>query len=130
MRQDEMRSGEQDAGDDQKRHRLHGQLLTEDGPIDRSTQRRLEAISPPPSATKITVSTSRVKSATKSVIPAKARSEEHTSELQSLMRISYAVFCLKKKTSLNKNETTSQTPPGQPVNTSRTTKTNKRHIHL
>src|SRR3546814_7865180 len=28
---------------------------------------------------------------------AKARSEEHTSELQSLMRISYAVFCLKKK---------------------------------
>src|SRR3546814_7138743 len=29
------------------------------------------------------------------------RSEEHTSELQSLMRISYAVFCLKKKTSHN-----------------------------
>src|SRR3546814_9666715 len=27
-----------------------------------------------------------------------SRSEEHTSELQSLMRISYAVFCLKKKT--------------------------------
>src|SRR3546814_3449971 len=30
------------------------------------------------------------------------RSEEHTSELQSLMRISYAVFCLKKKTRCNK----------------------------
>src|SRR3546814_2177858 len=30
-----------------------------------------------------------------------ARSEEHTSELQSLMRISYAVFCLKKKTDNN-----------------------------
>src|SRR3546814_8760881 len=30
-----------------------------------------------------------------------ARSEEHTSELQSLMRISYAVFCLKKKTNNN-----------------------------
>src|SRR3546814_1065796 len=30
-------------------------------------------------------------------LPAAARSEEHTSELQSLMRISYAVFCLKKK---------------------------------
>src|SRR3546814_7368554 len=30
------------------------------------------------------------------------RSEEHTSELQSLMRISYAVFCLKKKTRPNK----------------------------
>src|SRR3546814_5076988 len=37
------------------------------------------------------------------------RSEEHTSELQSLMRISYAVFCLKKKTSntINKSITTS-----------------------
>src|SRR3546814_2065306 len=30
--------------------------------------------------------------------PESKRSEEHTSELQSLMRISYAVFCLKKKT--------------------------------
>src|SRR3546814_1531031 len=34
-----------------------------------------------------------------------ARSEEHTSELQSLMRISYAVFCLKKK-----NTKTQQSP--------------------
>src|SRR3546814_2904898 len=33
-----------------------------------------------------------------SVIHAMHRSEEHTSELQSLMRISYAVFCLKKNT--------------------------------
>src|SRR3546814_4680352 len=32
------------------------------------------------------------------VAPGEVRSEEHTSELQSLMRISYAVFCLKKKT--------------------------------
>src|SRR3546814_6065742 len=39
------------------------------------------------------------------------RSEEHTSELQSLMRISYAVFCLKKQTIL--------------TNTRHTTKTNK-----
>src|SRR3546814_2452224 len=31
------------------------------------------------------------------------RSEEHTSELQSLMRISYAVFCLKKNTKINSN---------------------------
>src|SRR3546814_10341315 len=31
------------------------------------------------------------------ILGAIARSEEHTSELQSLMRISYAVFCLKKK---------------------------------
>src|SRR3546814_9264621 len=36
------------------------------------------------------------------------RSEEHTSELQSLMRISYAVFCLKKK---NKNYTSKITHP-------------------
>src|SRR3546814_6366911 len=32
------------------------------------------------------------------------RSEEHTSELQSLMRISYAVFCLKKKTDTTKHK--------------------------
>src|SRR3546814_9012763 len=33
------------------------------------------------------------------------RSEEHTSELQSLMRISYAVFCLKKKKQIANNRT-------------------------
>src|SRR3546814_10238184 len=33
-----------------------------------------------------------------------SRSEEHTSELQSLMRISYAVFCLKKKTSKEREQ--------------------------
>src|SRR3546814_8665712 len=40
------------------------------------------------------------------------RSEEHTSELQSLMRISYAVFCLKKKTRIktNTNKTNNNTP--------------------
>src|SRR3546814_949826 len=32
------------------------------------------------------------------------RSEEHTSELQSLMRISYAVFCLKKKTNIESQD--------------------------
>src|SRR3546814_10242207 len=39
---------------------------------------------------------------------ASGRSEEHTSELQSLMRISYAVFCLKKKNIIHilKNNTT------------------------
>src|SRR3546814_4041753 len=37
-------------------------------------------------------------------VHAGARSEEHTSELQSLMRISYAVFCLTKKTN-NTNST-------------------------
>src|SRR3546814_2525726 len=40
-----------------------------------------------------------IRSAADRIVPAAAapRSEEHTSELQSLMRISYAVFCLKKK---------------------------------
>src|SRR3546814_3357356 len=38
-------------------------------------------------------------------IAAASRSEEHTSELQSLMRISYAVFCLKKKKKQQYNET-------------------------
>src|SRR3546814_1826024 len=33
----------------------------------------------------------------------RARSEEHTSELQSLMRISYAVFCLQKKNKIQQN---------------------------
>src|SRR3546814_10624598 len=40
------------------------------------------------------------------------RSEEHTSELQSLMRSSYAVFCLKKKKQhITKNNKTHYTPP-------------------
>src|SRR3546814_4678212 len=38
------------------------------------------------------------------------RSEEHTSELQSLMRTSYAVFCLKKKTHDNNNHNTAKQP--------------------
>src|SRR3546814_4762299 len=40
------------------------------------------------------------------------RSEEHTSELQSLMRISYAVFCLKNKTRLHTSS--NHTPPPPP----------------
>src|SRR3546814_1279538 len=45
------------------------------------------------------------------------RSEEHTSELQSLMRISYAVFCLKKKknTSRSTRETTTTHIPQNPT---------------
>src|SRR3546814_5114314 len=39
--------------------------------------------------------------ATQNALLATIRSEEHTSELQSLMRISYAVFCLKKNTKQN-----------------------------
>src|SRR3546814_6514930 len=39
------------------------------------------------------------------------RSEEHTSELQSLMRISYAVVCLKKNTYRNQTELLTTDPP-------------------
>src|SRR3546814_7762864 len=42
-------------------------------------------------------------------VDGQVRSEEHTSELQSLMRISYAVFCLKKKIITKKLFTTSTT---------------------
>src|SRR3546814_5924196 len=45
------------------------------------------------------------------------RSEEHTSEVQSLMRISYAVFCLKKKNTTNENNTRSY--HDQQINTTR-----------
>src|SRR3546814_9205533 len=55
------------------------------------------------------------------VSPSLRRSEEHTSELQSLMRISYAVFCLKKK---NKNQALkvkeSKNKTTKPVNESTT----------
>src|SRR3546814_1589637 len=46
--------------------------------------------------------------AAKLVLVVMVRSEEHTSELQSLMRISYAVFCLKKNTSYTYNIHTTQ----------------------
>src|SRR3546814_4993195 len=49
------------------------------------------------------------------IMDMRRRSEEHTSELQSLMRISYAVFCLKKKKS--KQQT-------QPINNNKSTHTN------
>src|SRR3546814_7259209 len=55
-----------------------------------------------------------------------ARSEEHTSELQSLMRISYAVFCLKKKK--KSNTTTTVTKPL--TETQNTPETNIHKIHV
>src|SRR3546814_6416578 len=48
--------------------------------------------------------------------PVAHRSEEHTSELQSLMRISYAVFCLKKK----KQNNTRHTPTSHKINNTET----------
>src|SRR3546814_1879799 len=44
--------------------------------------------------------------------PSTRRSEEHTSELQSLMRISYAVFCLKKKIERTNHKTQTYTTKG------------------
>src|SRR3546814_2577433 len=55
-----------------------------------------------------------------------SRSEEHTSELQSLMRISYAVFCLKKKNNYTQN-TTTQTP--RKINNTQHTAINLHHAH-
>src|SRR3546814_8217407 len=46
----------------------------------------------------------RVTNSTPFSLPSLMRSEEHTSELQSLMRISYAVFCLKKKQHYSKHK--------------------------
>src|SRR3546814_10445397 len=47
------------------------------------------------------------------VINTCSRSEEHTSELKSLMRISYAVFCLKKQT--NSSQITTETPQSNEI---------------
>src|SRR3546814_7503867 len=62
-------------------------------------------------------------SQTRRPVAAAGKSEEHTSELQSLMRNSYAVFCLKKKTTEQQNTSTINTEySSQVVNTST-------HIH-
>src|SRR3546814_4748810 len=55
-----------------------------------------------------------------------ARSEEHTSELQSLMRISYAVFCLKKKNSTNTASKTNHA--ANPANTPTPATSKTRHV--
>src|SRR3546814_6485912 len=78
-------------------------------------------VSPVDGAARMTQSNSESRARQRSVVSVSSRpdrvtpvtatrSEEHTSELQSLMRISYAVFCLKKKNTLNlkTNKTTTQ----------------------
>src|SRR3546814_1199842 len=52
-----------------------------------------------------------------------SRSEEHTSELQSLMRISYAVFCLKKK----KNESTKKTNQSMKTSSTQNSRKNRKY---
>src|SRR3546814_7605347 len=51
-----------------------------------------------------------------SVVALQIRSEEHTSELQSLMRNSYAVFCLKKKNRVKPNHMHTVTPHPEFIN--------------
>src|SRR3546814_5980785 len=58
-----------------------------------------------------------------------ARSEEHTSELQSLMRISYAVFCLKKKTNTKTPTTTTHPPRNQHTQPQHTISTTEQPTH-
>src|SRR3546814_4318478 len=78
-------------------------------------RRRLHATSPPPRGDRVLIAQSwrelnriginlnqavhALHAAT--MVDSRLRSEEHTSELQSLMRISYAVFCLTKKNTTN-----------------------------
>src|SRR3546814_10682185 len=81
--------------------RLHGAVATRGGRVSRRTLARW--ILRPVRARARGAAGQWFKIETNSTlrtVPAGAtwRSEEHTSELQSLMRISYAVFCLKKKT--------------------------------
>src|SRR3546814_8399098 len=63
------------------------------------TERTIHRASPPSSMRKAgaSVSLNRFAPCLVTASSSRLRSEEHTSELQSLMRISYAVFCLKKK---------------------------------
>src|SRR3546814_4431452 len=58
------------------------------------------------------------------------RSEEHTSELQSLMRISYAVFCLKKKKKLITKLTQYTTQTKRISNSTETRQVNKRYRNI
>src|SRR3546814_9756270 len=74
--------------------------------------RRLQILLPSPSILEAVLRRARQQAEqltyevlTNGLLPDTLRSEEHTSELQSLMRISYAVFCLKKK-----NTTREHTP--------------------
>src|SRR3546814_20720670 len=65
-------------------------FTTTSRPVWPRATRTADMVASVPEDTRRTISTDGTRSQM-------ARSEEHTSELQSLMRISYAVFCLKKK---------------------------------
>src|SRR3546814_2878543 len=73
--------------------------------IDRSTSARVSTASGAWPAWASAFDSAMVKQAAcAAAISSSGRSEEHTSELQSLMRISYAVFCLKKKKQKQRRE--------------------------
>src|SRR3546814_6567048 len=86
-----------------KRYSLWRTSLCSLSPPDWSRKLRFLAVkspnsSPRPSGTKWSIACSAwAGKGREAFICLSLRSEEHTSELQSLMRISYAVFCLKKK---------------------------------
>src|SRR3546814_1172402 len=65
-------------------------------------------------------------------VPCNVRSEEHTSEIQSLMRISYAVFCLKKKLTIQRYQHTNYCPllPLLDISQAYTKTTNQLTPHL
>src|SRR3546814_9086589 len=72
--------------------------------VPKSSNSRLQIPGPVSFLSPYAVDTASSPSATRGCT-VKPRSEEHTSELQSLMRISYAVFCLKKKNKQTKSDT-------------------------
>src|SRR3546814_10731143 len=57
------------------------------------------------------------------------RSEEHTSELQSLMRISYAVFCLKKKKHRHKSQSQQTQQPDRSLSNTPPQPYHSNHLH-
>src|SRR3546814_971146 len=72
------------------------EAVLEDPEVKRDLYKRLESVRKDGSIVSSNTSTLPLTLLTEG-LPERFRSEEHTSELQSLMRISYAVFCLKQK---------------------------------
>src|SRR3546814_4370154 len=76
---------------------MRSRPLSQRAPIFPASSERVEKSSLGRSAPRFSVGGAAVAGAPVNGLTQSIRSEEHTSELQSLMRISYAVFCLKKK---------------------------------
>src|SRR3546814_9774685 len=76
---------------DKAAHRLARRVVDADHPAVEGSHHRADVLA------------RRAQAEIDQLLAALGRSEEHTSELQSLMRISYAVFCLKKKNNTTNN---------------------------